>query len=244
MNTGICRWIKVTPLSVRRAPPVSSKSPFLDDLAAEAGGMRGRQRVGIKLVGVMRADHQQPALPLFPYQVLGQRVREHGARRRDMDQVGAAIDLAQPVVDRAGVEQHGSAITQRVGNLQQRVGGQVGNDVAVTVGQRRRRLDGIVAIAKPNLFQGKMLIKELAGGVVVVDGEAEAVATPSFSDGLFGSGTAKPSGRRGRDSRCRSRPGRPRAHGQAMTPMPIAAANPSDHGPPPVLSLYASLALT
>ena len=63
-----------------------------------------------------------------------------------MDDVGAAILLAQPVVDRAGIEQHGAAIAQRIGDLQQLVRRKIGNDEAVMLGkrslppwQRRRR---------------------------------------------------------------------------------------------------------
>ena len=93
---------------------------LLHDLGAEARG-GAPQRVGIKLVLIVRADHQQPALPLLPHQILRQRVRQHRAGRRDMDDIGAAILLAQPVVDRAGIEQHGAAIAQRVGGLQQRI---------------------------------------------------------------------------------------------------------------------------
>ena len=48
---------------------------FLNDLRAEARG-GASQRFGVKLVLLVRADHQQPALPLLPHQILGQ------ARRR------------------------------------------------------------------------------------------------------------------------------------------------------------------
>ena len=91
-----------------------------------------------------------------------------------MDHIGAAILLAQPVVDRAGVQQHGSAIAQRVGGLQQRVGGKIGDDEAVAAGERRCRLGDIVTVLEPNLFQREVLIEELAGGVVVLDREARA----------------------------------------------------------------------
>ena len=70
-----------------------------------------------------------------------------------MDHIGAAILLAQPVVDRPGVQQQGSAIAQRVGGLQQRVGGKIGNDEAVAAGERRRRLGDILALLEPDLFQ-------------------------------------------------------------------------------------------
>ena len=85
------------------------KRSLLNDLGAKARS-GAAQRIRIELVLIMRAGHQQPALPLFPHQILRERVREHRARRRDMDDIGAAIALTQAVVDRAGVEQHGSAL--------------------------------------------------------------------------------------------------------------------------------------
>ena len=91
-----------------------------------------------------------------------------------MDHIGAAILLAQPVVDRAGIEQHGPAIAQRIGRLQQRVGRQIGDDEAIAVGEGGCGLGDILAILEPNLLQGEALIEELAGGVVVLDREARA----------------------------------------------------------------------
>jgi hypothetical protein len=95
-----------------------------------------------------------------------------------MDHVGPAILLAQAIVDRAGVEQHGSAIADCVGGLQQRVGGEIGNDEAdLAIGERGRRLGCVVAVLQPKLFQGEVLIEELAGGVVVLDRETGARQT-------------------------------------------------------------------
>ena len=104
-----------------------------------------------------------------------------------MDHIGAAILLAQPVVDRSGVEQNGSAIAQRVGGLQQRVRRKIGDDEAVAAGERHRRLGGILAILEPDLFQGKALIEELAGGVVVLDRETRA-GNAVILRGLFDQG--------------------------------------------------------
>ena len=91
-----------------------------------------------------------------------------------MDDIGAAIGFAQPVVDRSGVQQHGSALAQRIGGLQQLVRGQVGDDEAVAAGERRRCLGDIVAVLEPNFFQREMLIEEFSGGVVVLDGKPRA----------------------------------------------------------------------
>ena len=110
------------------------ENSLLNDLGAEARG-GAAQCVGIELVLIMRADDQQPALPLLPHQILGERIRQHRARRRDMDDVGAAVLLAQPVVDRAGIQQQRPAIAERVGGLQQLVGRKVGDDEAVCARQ-------------------------------------------------------------------------------------------------------------
>ena len=74
----------------------------------------------------------------------------------------------------AYIQQHGSAITKRVGGLQQRIRREIGNDVAVAAGEFSRRLGDIVTFLETKLFQGEVLIEEFSGGVVVVDGEARA----------------------------------------------------------------------
>ena len=144
------------------------EGPFLHDLGAEPG--RGAaQGIGIKLVAVVRADDQQPALPLLPDQILGEAVREHRAGWRHMDDIGATILLAQAVVDGAGIKQNGAAIPQRIGNLQQFVRRQVRDDEAVMVGERIGRRGDIVALLELHFRQREMLVEKLAGGVVVLD---------------------------------------------------------------------------
>ena len=90
---------------------------FLNDLGAEARGGTA-QCIGVQPVLIMRADDEQPAFPLLPHQILGERIREHRARRRDMDHIGATVLLAQPIVDRASIQQQRPAIAKRVGRLQ------------------------------------------------------------------------------------------------------------------------------
>ena len=122
------------------------KRSFLHDLGAKTRGC-APQRVGIKLVLVMRADHQEPALPLLPHQILGEPIRQHRTRRRDMDDIGATVLLAQAVIDRSGVQQHGAVVAQRVGGLEQLIRGQIRDDEAVTVGERAAAL----ATSSPSL---------------------------------------------------------------------------------------------
>ena len=104
-----------------------------------------------------------------------------------MDHIGAAILLAQPVVDRAGIEQHGSAIAERVGGLQQRVRGKIGDDEAVMAGERRCRLGDVVIVLEADLLQREMLIEKLAGGIVVLDRKPRA-GDAVILGGLFDQG--------------------------------------------------------
>ena len=92
-----------------------------------------------------------------------------------MDQIGAAVLFAQAVVDRAGVEQHGAAIAQGIGDNKEFVGGQIENDEAVAFGERIRRLCDVVALLEPHLGEREMLVEKLAGGVVVLDRKPRAV---------------------------------------------------------------------
>ena len=91
-----------------------------------------------------------------------------------MDHVGAAILLAQPVVDRAGIQQQRSAIAKRVGGLQQIVRRKVGNDEAGARGKRCCGLRDVFIVPEPDFLQREVLIEEFARGVVVLDGKARA----------------------------------------------------------------------
>ena len=142
---------------------------LLDDRGAEPLG-GAPQRVGIELVGVVRADYEEPFSPPFPDEILRQPVGQHRAGRRGVDDVGAAVLLAQPVVDRADVEEEKAARAARIGRLEQRVRRQIGDDerdAALRNGRNGGR--GIVLVLEPRLLQHEMLVQELAGGVVVVD---------------------------------------------------------------------------
>ena len=91
-----------------------------------------------------------------------------------MDHVGAAILLAQPVVDGAGVQQQRPAIAERIGCLQQIVRRKVGNDEAVARGKRRCGFCDVVILLEPDFFQREALVEEFPGGVVVLDSQAGA----------------------------------------------------------------------
>ena len=59
---------------------------------------------GKQLVFRLRSGNQQPVGPLFPNQILPNRVGLHGARRRNVHDVGAAIFFSHRVVRRTDVE--------------------------------------------------------------------------------------------------------------------------------------------
>ena len=85
-----------------------------------------------------------------------------------MDDVGAAILLAQAVVGRSGVEDERALVLGGVGDLEQRVGRQIGDQVAhALVEKRPRRGDRIVVRSELDVLDRKRLIEELAGRVVV-----------------------------------------------------------------------------
>src|SRR5262249_6202058 len=81
------------------------KNALLDDLGTEPPG-RASQRIGEKFVRLVGADHEQPLLPTFEHQILGEAVSQHGSRRCRMDHIGAAIFFAQSVVDCPHIEEH------------------------------------------------------------------------------------------------------------------------------------------
>ena len=88
---------------------------LLDDFRAE---FLRRPPVGLReqLVLRMRPDHQEPASPLLPDQILREPVGQHRTRRRDVDHIGAAILLAQTIVRRARVEHQRAGGARGVGD--------------------------------------------------------------------------------------------------------------------------------
>ena len=116
----------------------------------------------------MGADNQQPFPPLLPDQIFGKRVGELGARRRDMDDVGAAVLLAQPFVGRAGVEHQRLLVAGKVSDFQQRVRRQIDDQEAdAGVEKALRHGDRIRAGRKLHVFDRERLVEKLSGRVVV-----------------------------------------------------------------------------
>jgi hypothetical protein len=85
-----------------------------------------------------------------------------------VDDVGAAILLAQAVVGRPSIEDERALILGRVGDLEQRVGRQIDDEVAhALVDKRPRRGCGVVVRAELDVLDRERLVEELAGRVVV-----------------------------------------------------------------------------
>ena len=145
--------------------------PLLDDLRPEPSG-RPPQRVGVELVIVVRADHEQPAAPLFPHQILRETVGEHRAGRRDVDHVGAAVLLAQPLVGRSDVEQQQPPLAAGIGRREQGIRGKVGeHEGNVLLGEIRGRGTRIVLAGESHFLKIEMLVEEFSGRIVVLDAE-------------------------------------------------------------------------
>ena len=76
----------------------------------------------------MRALDQQPFAPLLPDEILREPVGQHGARRRDMNDIGAAVFLAQTLVGRGDVEEQRALGFRAFARREQAVGGEIGDD--------------------------------------------------------------------------------------------------------------------
>jgi hypothetical protein len=87
-----------------------------------------------------------------------------------VEHVGAAILLAQSVVERARIEYDYAALTHRIGDLELRIGRQVGDDQRdAALDHRRGGRHRVVLLADAHVLQRETLVQEPAGGVVVVD---------------------------------------------------------------------------
>ena len=78
------------PLSVLRAPPVSSNT-FSWTIRAPNRLADASQRIAIQPVLGMRTNDQEPSAPLFPDEVLRQRIRQHraGWQRHELRSLGS-----------------------------------------------------------------------------------------------------------------------------------------------------------
>ena len=89
-----------------------------------------------------------------------------------MNDVGAAVLLAQSIVERADIEEQKLACGTCVGSLEQRVRRQIDDHQRYAAfRQRHRRSHGIGASLESDIFQRELLIKEPPRRVVVVDRE-------------------------------------------------------------------------
>ena len=100
---------------------------FLDDAGAETR-CRAPQRIGKKLVGLVRAENEKPTRPMLPHQILCERVGQHGARRGNMNDVHPAVVLAQPVVGRARIEEDQAPLASGICRSNERIRREVRHD--------------------------------------------------------------------------------------------------------------------
>ena len=108
--------------------------------------------------------------PLLPYEVLGEGVGQHRARRRRVQHLRAAVFLAQAVVGRAVVDEQRLFALQRVGHLEKRFGRRIDDDeVRTGVDLLHHVLDQLGRIGFFDRLELELLVHEAAGGVVVGD---------------------------------------------------------------------------
>ena len=142
------------------------------DLEAELLG-RAPHRLGIELVARLRPDDQEEARPALEGEELRQGVGHHRAARRDVEDIGAAIGAAQPVVGRSDVEDRDIAVLEGVGHGHEVVRRKVGDDVAVAaIGELAGRVDGALALVEHGLVECVALAREGPRRGIVGDGEA------------------------------------------------------------------------
>ena len=123
----------------------------------------------------MRPDHQEPASPLLPNQILREPVGQHRTGRRDVDHIGAAVLLAQAIVGRARVEHQRTRGARRVGDRKNLGGGKIDDEKAHAVGEHvLQRGNRIFAGGELGVDDREGLIEESAGRVVVIHRHARA----------------------------------------------------------------------
>jgi hypothetical protein len=91
-----------------------------------------------------------------------------------VDDIGAAVLLAQRILERAGVEHQHVLAPGGIGKLEEIGGRHIGHDEMGTARSQpidRRR--GVLAGFQRHILQKKALVEEAAGGVVVVDGNLD-----------------------------------------------------------------------
>jgi hypothetical protein len=143
--------------------------PFLDDLGAEF--FRGAlDRIRIVDVGGIDPPDQEPVVPLLPDEILRQRVRQLVMAEGGVDDIRAALLLAQPVIRRADIEQHDILTLRRVRERQHRVGRRVDqNEPRAPRDQRVEGCDGVAARGHGFGGEREGLLHEAAGRIVVVE---------------------------------------------------------------------------
>ena len=144
---------------------------ILDDLDLEFLG-RAAHRLGIGFVIVGLARDEQDMLPSLDREILHQRIGQHGPAGQEMQHAGPAIRPAQPVVGRRGIEQRQPFGLRQIGHLQQQVGRQIRDEIAIALAdQILEPRDDAVGIGGGRLLEVIILMDEFSGRGIV--GERE-----------------------------------------------------------------------
>jgi len=90
-----------------------------------------------------------------------------------VDHVGAAIVLAQPVVDRPRIEEDEIAPASRLGGLEQHIGWKIQNEKRnAAIGELQDDVGRVGSVLDAHLLKQKMLVEKFARRVVIVEREA------------------------------------------------------------------------
>ena len=142
---------------------------LFNDRAAEA--LR-RPANGLEISEVLGEDalHHEPALPFLPHEILRERIGEHVAVWRRVQDVGAAFFLPQLLVFGAHVEQEHVPSLDRVGKRKKRLRRRIDEDeVMSAVDKLLQGGDRVASYGHALDVEGKFLLGETAGGVVVLE---------------------------------------------------------------------------
>ena len=150
------------------------EGPDVDDVRAKTLG-GALQRIDQRLVLRKRPLQDEDFVPLLGREILADRVGQHQVARIDVRDVGAAIGGPQPVVRRGGVQQQDGLVGDGVGELQERVGGEVRDDEVNAPADPPAHRLGKLLDARPGLaLQQEVRADYLADLLAVGDAELGA----------------------------------------------------------------------
>jgi electron transport complex protein RnfC len=150
------------------AAHVRVEHPFLAraDLQTELRGGPVQRRGEGGVLGVAAGDHHQ-IRPLPAHHELHQRIGQHGARGRGMQDVGPAVAIAEGAFRGGGVEQQRAAGLRKIGDRAQRFGRRIDQHQRARLQRRGGGGERVFAQWDGNLRQREALAQEPPRGHVV-----------------------------------------------------------------------------